>query len=106
MIDRGKRRRNRQQDEARRPPTDGVGVFDGRKVANAMIPHLRWAREQGWEGWLDSGFRTPEYSEQLCIDMCGHPTCPGKCAGRATNHAFATVARFAGDVSFWAHSVI
>lgn len=56
-----------------------------RDIPNWMIP------------WLDkiyeicpfvviSGVRTPEYSEELCYNMCGAPSCPGRCAGRASNH--------------------
>lgn len=77
----------------------GVGTFDGVPVAKTAIPVLRWCREHGWPGHLVSGFRTPAYSESLCYAMCGRPSCPGKCAGRATNHAYATPERFAMDVS-------
>jgi hypothetical protein len=40
-----------------------------------------------WSGYIVSGFRTPAYSESLCYGMCGAPSCPGRCAGRNTNHA-------------------
>jgi hypothetical protein len=46
-----------------------------------------WAREHGWRGQLISGWRSPEHSEQLCFEICGRPTCPGRCAGRASNHS-------------------
>lgn len=82
----------------------GVTNFDGRPVAKAVVPVLRWCREVGydgerWHGGVVSGYRTPAYSEQLCFQMCGRPSCPGRCAGRATNHAYATPDRFAVDVS-------
>src|SRR3954451_23185176 len=77
----------------------GVGKFDGVVVAKTAIPLLQWARQNGWPGHLVSGYRSPAYSESLCYAMCGRPSCPGKCAGRATNHAYATPARFAIDVS-------
>lgn len=92
-------RRNWRRNHRKAKKTTGVGTFDGRPVANALIPHLQWARAHGWHGTLVSGYRTPEYSEHLCIVMCGAPRCPGRCAGRATNHAYALAARFAGDVS-------
>lgn len=38
-------------------------------------------------GTLTSGYRTPEYSESLCYDMCGSSSCPGTCAGRSSNHS-------------------
>lgn len=77
----------------------GVGFFDGVPVAKTAIPVLQWCRNNGWPGHLVSGYRTPAYSESLCYAMCGRPSCPGKCAGRATNHAYATPERFAMDVS-------
>jgi hypothetical protein len=79
--------------------TPGVTHFDGVPVAKAAVPILRWCRQHGWYGRLVSGYRTPAYSESLCFAMCGHPTCPGKCAGRSTNHAYCTPERFAVDVS-------
>lgn len=77
----------------------GVGTFDGVPVAKCAIPVMRWCRDNGWKGRLVSGYRTPEYSEHLCKVMCGRPTCPGKCAGRNTNHAYKGPDRFAIDVS-------
>jgi hypothetical protein len=77
----------------------GVGTFDGVSVAKAAIPILKWCRENGWKGRLVSGYRTPAYSESLCYAMCGRPSCPGRCAGRSTNHAYAVPERFAMDVS-------
>lgn len=96
---RGYRRRLAQHQHANTPPTTGVGIFDGRKVANAAIPILQWCRAHGWHGVLVSGWRDPEYSEQLCYNMCGHPTCPGTCAGKSSNHVGSTPQRFAVDVS-------
>lgn len=77
----------------------GVTTFDGVPVAKCAVPILRWCREHGWQGRLVSGYRTPEYSESLCYRICGAPSCPGRCAGRATNHAYAIPERFAMDVS-------
>lgn len=73
------------QEEAKRHPH--VEFFDGKPVAAYFVPHLRWARAHGWHGSVVSGYRTPAYSESLCYHMCGRPSCPGTCAGRATNHA-------------------
>ena len=61
--------------------------------------HLDWARQNGWKGTLNSGFRDPAYSEKLCISMCGAPSCPGRCAGRASNHAGSSNPAGAVDVS-------
>jgi hypothetical protein len=105
VMKRAKQRRNRRRravaaNRFRAFLKPGVGTFDGVTVAKTAIPVLRWCREKGgWKGRLVSGYRTPAYSESLCFRMCGRPQCPGKCAGRATNHAYATPQRFAIDVS-------
>lgn len=77
----------------------GVGTYDGKPVANAAIPYLKWARAHGWNGRLVSGWRDPKYSQSLCYRMCGRPSCSGLCAGLASNHVGASPARFAVDVS-------
>lgn len=51
---------------------------------NALKP----ARASGiWRGSVISGYRSPEYSTSICEGMCGHPTCPGLCAGASSNHS-------------------
>lgn len=85
--------------ELRRARASGVATFDGVPVALVGVPHLEWAREHGWQGVLVSGWRSPEHSDDLCHQMCGAPSCPGKCAGRASNHSGKTMDRFALDVS-------
>lgn len=72
--------------------THGTALYDGKVIAAYFKPILDWCRHHGyngerWQGVVVSGYRTPAYSEHLCIVMCGHPTCPGRCAGRFTNHA-------------------
>jgi hypothetical protein len=104
VIRRGKKRRRVRRRWVARNRTraflkPGVGSFDGIAVAKCAIPVLTWCRQHGWRGRLVSGYRTPAYSESLCRRMCGRPTCPGRCAGRSTNHAYATPERFAMDVS-------
>src|SRR3954454_17418768 len=103
-VRRGARRRRRRRLWVRRNRLHavlkpGVGTFDGKPVAKCVVPVLHWCRGHGWHGRLVSGYRTPAYSEHLCIVMCGRPQCPGRCAGRATNHAYATPGCFAVDVS-------
>lgn len=60
---------------------DEVGP-DGRK-----FDWLGRFAELGWDGQLYSGWRSPEYSESLCYDMCNAPSCPGLCAGKNSNHS-------------------
>jgi hypothetical protein len=102
MIKRGEQRRREQRERAQQSVTTGVTTFDGRPVAAWMKPYLDFARENGWRGTLTSGFRDPAHSEQLCLQMCGAPSCPGRCAGRASNHAGSTKPRGALDVSDFA----
>ncbi len=79
-----------------------MATFDGRPVAAWMKPYLVWARNQGWRGTLNSGWRSPAYSEQLCRNICGAPSCPGRCAGRASNHAGSVKPAGSLDVSDYA----
>lgn len=77
----------------------GVSRFDGVPCANWLIPYLSFAREHGWQGRLQSGFRDPAFSEHLCQQMCGAPSCPGRCAGRTSNHSGSVKPKGAIDVS-------
>lgn len=77
----------------------GVVRFDGVPVAKVAVKYLLFARAHGWAGRLNSGWRDPAYSESLCFRMCGAPSCPGRCAGRSSNHAGKTSSQFAVDVS-------
>jgi peptidoglycan hydrolase-like protein with peptidoglycan-binding domain len=89
MLARAARRRRKQRKAAKlsRAPRSGVDRFDGEPVAAWMKPYLVWAREHGWQGTLNSGWRDPAHSERLCYDICGAPRCPGRCAGRSSNHS-------------------
>lgn len=82
--------------------TPGVTRYNGVPVCKCAVPILTWCHEHGWPGHLVSGYRTPAYSDSLCYRMCGHPACPGLCAGRNSNHSGNTCHRFAVDVSdYW-----
>lgn len=98
---RGIKRRRRQRKLARESykkaqnwrQLEGFDHFDGETVPAWTVPWLEKSRAHrcprhphGWQGHVVSGVRTPEYSEHLCFSMCGHPTCPGRCAGRGSNH--------------------
>ena len=80
----------------------GVTRYDGTPVAKWMVPYLEHARKKGWRGRLNSGWRSPAYSDSLCRRICGRPSCPGRCAGRASNHAGSERPRGALDVSDYA----
>lgn len=77
----------------------GVVTYDGVRVARWIVPYLDYARRHGWPGHLVSGYRDPAYSERLCFAMCGAPRCPGRCAGRSSNHSGSVKPRGAIDVS-------
>lgn len=70
------------------PDGNGLILVDGVQVAALVGGEVLRIRKGGrWKGRAVSGYRTPEYSEQLCYGICGAPTCPGRCAGRSTRHA-------------------
>jgi hypothetical protein len=100
-----KRRRARRRAVARNHVkavfASGVTRFDGVPCAKWMVPYLQYARNNGWQGRLVSGWRDPVYSEGLCFRMCGAPSCSGRCAGRASNHSGSARPRGALDVSFY-----
>lgn len=104
-VERGHKRRTAQREHWRRlrkkaDEADGVTEFDGVPVAVVAVPYLKFARKSGvWKGHLNSGWRDPEYSEHLCYVMCNAPSCPGKCAGKSSNHVGITHDRFAVDVT-------
>jgi hypothetical protein len=94
--------RRRKQHERARQRVAGTATFDGRQVASWLKPYLDFARANGWKGTLNSGFRDPAHSEELCFHICGHPSCPGLCAGRTSNHSGKTKPKGAVDVSDFA----
>lgn len=86
-------------------PTNGVVTPDrpwnpyNKPIAAWMVPWLDKSRAAGWTGVLVSGYRSPEYSESLCYNICDHPSCPGLCAGRSSNHTLYSYPNGAIDVS-------
>jgi hypothetical protein len=94
-----RRRKLRKGAKLSSAPRAGVATFDGKPVAAWLKPYLVWARNNGWQGTLNSGWRDPAYSEQLCRNICGAPTCPGRCAGKTSNHAGSVKPAGAVDVS-------
>lgn len=51
--------------------------------------HVNWlerAKDLGWDGWINSGVRTAAHSIELCEEICGAPSCAGRCAGATSNH--------------------
>jgi hypothetical protein len=79
----------KEQSESRAATTDLIVIFDTKQVPSWMVRDaLEPARASGtWTGVVISGFRTPEDSIGLCMDMCGAASCPGKCGGASSNHS-------------------
>lgn len=107
-VRRGKKRRKQRRravryNKVRAYLKPGVGTFDGKPVAKCAIPILNWCRQNGWDGHVVSGWRDPNYSRSLCIRMCGSSSCPGRCAGMASNHVGNSPSKFALDVSDYAN---
>lgn len=68
-------------------PIKGLVYQDGKWVNEWMAEiNLRVRHAGNWKGYIESGWRSKEHSQELCIAMCGAPTCPGRCAGIYTNH--------------------
>jgi hypothetical protein len=100
--DRRARRREAERDnDLRADAHPHVTRFDGRPVSSEFVPYLKWARDHGWDGWLVSGWRSPEYSASLCYSMCGAPSCAGRCAGRRSRHSQIALADGAIDVAHY-----
>jgi lysozyme len=105
MIGTGRRRRAAQKarwarNQLEATITPGVVKFDGRPCAKWLAEKLLKARAAGrWHGQLNSGWRDPLYSRSLCIQMCGAPSCSGRCAGVNSNHSGVRHPKGAVDVS-------
>ncbi len=69
-------------------PVPNLMGFDGKQVPGWIGVILNDARRSGvWDGYVISGYRSPSYSTSLCYAICGAPSCSGRCAGAASNHA-------------------
>lgn len=69
------------------PDGDDLIQIDGKQVAEQVGREVLRIRAGGrWSGYIVSGYRTPAYSQQLCYQICGRPSCPGLCAGTSSNH--------------------
>lgn len=87
MLKAGAARRKHQREQAFAAKSGDPVIIDGKAVQPWFAPWVKKIRDRGrWKGWVNSGIRTAAYSESLCYAMCGHPTCPGKCAGIYSRH--------------------
>lgn len=81
------------------PHGGDVVNWEGKPVVEWIAYWLERSRKAGWTGGVNSGYRSPEYSEQLCYEICNAPSCPGRCAGRSSNHTQKGYPNGAVDVS-------
>jgi hypothetical protein len=66
-------------DTGAHPP--GIGTFDNVQVCNWIIPWLQKARQAGWGGRLNSGFRSNSDQCRTCQGICGNCNgCGSACA--------------------------
>jgi hypothetical protein len=98
---RADRREAHRRNEYEADRTPHVTRFDGVPVSSELVPYLQWARDDGWDGLLVSGWRSPAYSESLCYGMCGAPSCAGRCAGRSSRHSQLALREAAIDVAHY-----
>ncbi len=88
MVKTARSRRGKKNPYLQPPPRGPFTNVDGKVLATWIANIVIKVRAGGrWKGHVISGYRTPAYSESLCYAMCGAPSCPGRCAGRATNHS-------------------
>lgn len=100
-------RKLKAEELAKSQQQSGVAYFDGKPVAAWIKPWLDRSRAAGWHGVLVSGWRSPEYSEQLCFRICDKPTCSGTCAGRTSHHTQSAYPGGAVDVSdYWTFAAV
>ena len=101
MIARARSRRSKQKKLSTQSLAqhNGTVMIDGYRVAAWIGVQVLWARENGWHGKVLSGYRTPEYSEHVCMRMYHRPSVPGRCAGRTSNHVGLVAPSGAVDVS-------
>jgi peptidoglycan hydrolase-like protein with peptidoglycan-binding domain len=101
MLTRARSRRHKQRklSAASHAQRNGTVMIDGHPVAGWIAVQVLWAKANGWHGQVLSGYRTPEYSEHVCLQLYHRTSVPGKCAGRSSNHVGLVAPFGAVDVS-------
>lgn len=77
----------------------GVGSYQGTPVANWIIPILQYAREHGWKGGVNSGYRTDAVQTQIYNSGRRPAAVPKSLGGQGSNHEGSTYPLGAVDVS-------
>lgn len=88
-----RKQKRKAKNEAKKNPYNkhGGGIVPFDSTVDGVVEWIAWeiteARLNGYTGYAFSGWRSPEKSEGLCYQICGAPSCPGRCAGKASRHA-------------------
>lgn len=72
----------------------GVSSFDGKPCAKWVAQELQWAREHGWKGRLESGYRSKADQERVCATGVKPCATPG-----TSNHEGKRFPKGAADVT-------
>lgn len=65
----------RNKGEAGKVPR-GMATFDGQPLCKWIADELEWAREHGWNGHLESGYRSEQHQREVCatgVTPCATP---------------------------------
>lgn len=72
----------------------GLTTFDGKQVCKWVAEELQWARQHGWTGGLESGYRSKQEQAEACKHTSGPCATPGK-----SNHQGTRFPKCAADVT-------
>lgn len=72
----------------------GVTTFDGKPCAKWVADELKWARQHGWTGRLESGYRSKADQERVCATGVKPCATPG-----TSNHEGKRYPKGAADVT-------
>jgi hypothetical protein len=64
----------------------GTAEFDGKKVAGWIAPILEYARQQGWKGTVNSGFRSDAEQQRIYDSGVRPAAVPKAYGGGGSNH--------------------
>jgi hypothetical protein len=77
----------------------GVAKFDGKPVAAWIAPALAYARQHGWKGTVNSGYRSDAEQKRIYDSGVRPAAKPRAYGGGGSNHEFTTYPGGAIDVS-------
>lgn len=72
----------------------GLTTFDGQPVCKWVAEELEWAREHGWTGRMESGYRSEQHQREVCATGVKPCATPG-----TSNHEGTSYPKCAADVT-------